>query len=224
MSGITNFRSRALILLGPPGAGKGTQAAELSRRLGIPHISTGNILRENTQRGTPLGLRVKDVMEKGELVGDELVNQVVCERLREPDCQGGFLLDGYPRTVAQAQELKKILGQRGGERLVVVNLRVGYDVIVDRFSGRRTCPACQRTYNLRYQPPVRDSVCDFDGVALVERADDRAEAVRERLAAYQEQTAPLIDYYRQEGRLLEVDGEQSPSEVCAELSRLLAAV
>lgn len=211
-----------LIFLGAPGAGKGTQAREISQRLGIPHISTGAIFRENVRRGTPLGLLAKGCMEKGELVSDDVVNTMVRERLRQPDCVEGFLLDGYPRTVAQAKALRGMLHERGQDSPVVVNLRVSYDVIVERLSGRRTCPVCQRTYNLRSQPPHRDNVCDADGAALEQRADDREEAIRERLAAYEAQTAPLIDFYRTEGRILEVNGEQSPAQISDELGRLLA--
>jgi adenylate kinase len=219
-----NSHRRVLVFLGPPGAGKGTQAREIAKRLDIPHISTGAILRENIRRGTPLGVMVKDVIEQGELVKDDLVNALVRQRLREPDCAQGFLLDGYPRTVAQAQELKNILRELGADPPVVVNFRVGYDVIVQRFSGRRTCPVCQRTYNLRSRPPLQDNLCDVDRAALVQRADDGEEAVRQRLAAYERQTATLVDYYRNEGQLLDVDGEKGAPEITDELARLLAAV
>jgi len=219
-----NSQGRVLVFLGAPGAGKGTQAREIARRLGIPHISTGAIFRENVQRGTALGLLAKGSVEKGELVGDDVVNTLIRERLREPDCASGFLLDGYPRTVPQAQALKSILGQLGQGPPVVVNLRVRYDVIVERLSGRRTCPVCQRTYNLRSRPPLQDNLCDVDRAALVQRADDREEAVRQRLAAYERQTAPLVDYYRDAEQLLDVDGEKGASEITNELGRLLAAV
>ena len=215
---------RPLIFLGAPGAGKGTQAREIAKRFGIPHISTGAILRESVRQGTSLGLLAKDLMDRGELVTDDVVNGLVRERLRQPDCARGFLLDGYPRTLGQARELRTILKEIGQTAPVVVNLRVRYDVIVERLGGRRTCPACQRTYNLRSQPPLRDNVCDADGTPLIERADDREEAVRKRLAAYERQTAPLVDFYRDEGVLLEVNGERSPSEITNELSRLLASV
>ena len=219
-----NSHGRVLVFLGAPGAGKGTQAREIARRLGIPHISTGAIFRDNVQRETALGLLAKGAVEKGELVSDDVVDTLVRERLRESDCARGFLLDGYPRTVPQAHALKNILGQLGQDPPVVVNLRVRYDVIVERLSGRRTCPVCQRTYNLRSRPPLQDSTCDVDGAALVQRADDQEKAVRQRLAAHERQTAPLVDYYREEGQLLEVDGEQGVPEISDELSRLLPSV
>jgi adenylate kinase len=210
-----------LVFLGAPGAGKGTQAQEIARRLGIPHISTGAIFRENVQKGTRLGALAKSLMEKGELVSDEVVNGMVDDRLRQADCAKGFLLDGYPRTVAQAKALKGMLGAMGCDSPIVVNLQVSYDIIVQRLSGRRNCPKCQRIYNLLSQPPQKDSVCDVDGVALEQRADDREEAIRQRLAAYEAQTAPLIDYYQSGGKLLQVNGEQAPERITEELSRLL---
>jgi adenylate kinase len=213
-----------LILLGAPGAGKGTQARVITQTLGIPHISTGAIFRQNVQQGTPLGLLAKSFMEKGELVTDDIVNKMVRERLRLPDCGSGFLLDGYPRTVAQAEEFQGIVRELGLGSPVVVNIHVGYDVIVDRLSGRWTCPACQRTYNLKTQPPRRPGVCDSDGVALEQRADDREEAIRERLAAYERQTAPLVDFYRKNGGVIEVNGEQTPEAISEQLSHLLASI
>jgi adenylate kinase len=210
------------VLLGAPGAGKGTQAQVIAKTLRIPHISTGAIFRQNVQQGTPLGRLAKVMVEKGELVKDEVVNTMVRERLLEPDCSGGFLLDGYPRTVAQAKEFGKIVKEMGLRNPVVVSLRVSYDVIVERLSGRWTCPVCQQTYNMRTKPPLREGVCDTDGARLEQRADDRAEAIRERLAAYEQQTAPLVDYYRKTGGLLEVDGEQDPKAVSEELGRQLA--
>lgn len=224
MSWNTNSRKRPLILLGAPGAGKGTQARVISKTLGIPHISTGAIFRQNVQQGTPLGQMARDMVEKGVLVSDEIVNKMVRERLREPDCSGGFLLDGYPRTVEQAREFRKIVAEMGLEQPVVINLRVGYDVLVERLSGRWTCPVCQRTYNLRTQPPRQEGICDNDGARLEQRADDRPEAIRERLAAYERQTAPLVDFYRNEGGLLEINGEQDPEAISEELGRLLACI
>jgi len=225
MSRNTNSRNNPpLILLGAPGAGKGTQARVICENLGIPHISTGAIFRQNVQQGTTLGLRAKGFLERGELVTDAIVNRMVRDRLRQPDCAHGFLLDGYPRTVEQAKEFGRILCEMGQRHPVVVNLRVGYDVVMERLGGRWTCPACQRTYNLKSQPPQRAGICDADGVALEQRADDREEAIRERMAAYERQSAPLVEFYRNQGGLLEIDGERSPEEISGELGRLLASI
>ena len=212
---------KALVFLGPPGAGKGTQARLLARGLSIPHISTGDLFRENVERGTPLGLTAKEFMERGELVSDEVVNNMVRDRLREPDCDSGFLLDGYPRTLPQAEMLKKFLQERGCGPALVVNLGVSYTEIAQRLSGRRICPVCQRIYNLVTQPPSNDSVCDDDGTVLQQRQDDREEAIRERLSAYEAQTAPLIEYYKARGSLHEVDAERAPEQVADELMRVI---
>ena len=201
----------AVVFLGPPGAGKGTQARLVARRLRIPHISTGELFRETVKQGTPLGLAAKSFMERGDLVPDEVVNEMVRQRLQAADSDAGFLLDGYPRTLAQAETLKRLLREREGcGPPVVVNLGVSYTVIVQRLGGRRICPVCQRTYNLASQPPSNDTVCDDDGAALQQRPDDREEAIRERLAAYQAQTAPLIEHYKAEGRFYEVNADRSP--------------
>ena len=221
-TGIGSRKARPVILLGAPGAGKGTQARVIAQMLGIPHISTGEILRQHKQQGTSLGRLAQTYMDKGELVPDDVVNQMVAERLRQPDCARGFLLDGYPRTVAQGREFQKTLLEMGRTAPVVINLRVGYDEIVRRLNGRWTCPVCQRTYNLYTQPPLRDRVCDDDGTALEQRADDREEAIRERIATYERQTAPLLDFYA--GGILEVNGEKPPEEISSELERLLASV
>jgi adenylate kinase len=173
------------------------------------------------EKRTPLGLLAKGFMDRGELVSDPVVNAMVRERLEQPDCARGFLLDGYPRTLAQAAALKELLRALGRDIAVVVNLRLEYNVLVDRLSGRRTCPVCQRTYNLRSQPPAKPGVCDDDGAALQQRPDDREEAIRERFSAYQTRSTPLIDFYRSEGRLLEVNGDQRPEEITEELSRRL---
>jgi len=210
-----------VVFLGPPGAGKGTQARLVARHLGIPHVSTGGLFRENVAKGTPLGLAARSCMERGELVRDEVVNEMVRRRLREPDCETGFLLDGYPRTLAQAEELKELLREKKGcGPPVVVNLGVSYTVIVQRLGGRRICPVCQRTYNLASQPPSNDSVCDDDGAALQQRPDDREEAIRERLAAYEARTTPLIEYYKAAGRFYEVNADRSPEQITDELLRV----
>ena len=217
-------KSPPLILLGSPGAGKGTQARIISKVLGIPHISTGAIFRQNIQQGSPLGKLAKRFMEKGKLVPNAVVNRMMGERLREPDCCSGFLLDGYPRTVAQAQDFRKILKEIEHPSPVVISLRVRYEIIVKRLSGRWTCPACQRTYHLSSHPPIRTGICDVDGAGLEQRRDDSENAIEERLAAYQRQTAPLVNFYRNETVVLEVDGEQSPEAISIELSALLATV
>jgi adenylate kinase len=212
-----------VIFLGAPGAGKGTQAREIAKLLGIPHISTGVIFRENVEKKTPLGLAAKSVIEAGGLVRDDLVNGMVRNRVCREDCQKGFLLDGYPRTLPQAEALKGILKEIAQKDPVVVNLSVSYNEIVQRLSGRRVCPVCHRTYNLSSQPPARDSVCDDDGASLQHRSDDREEAIHERLSGYEAQTAPLIEFYKKGGRFFEVDANRSPQEITGKLSRLLQA-
>jgi len=212
---------RAVVFLGPPGAGKGTQARLITRALGIPHISTGDLLRENVENRTPLGLTAKAFMERGELVSDEVVNGMVRERLRQPDCEPGFLLDGFPRTLRQAEVLKELLRERGCGAPLVVNLGISYTEIVKRLGSRRICPVCQRTYNLVSQPPLNDNVCDDDGAVLQQRPDDREEAIRERLTAYEARTAPLIEYYKAQGRLHEVNGDRRPEKIAEELLQVI---
>ncbi|MCI0347813.1 MAG: adenylate kinase [Acidobacteriales bacterium] len=206
-----------VILLGPPGAGKGTQAKLMVARYGIPQISTGDLLRENVAAGTPLGKKAKAIMERGELVPDDLVVAMVEERLQRPDCQRGFILDGFPRTVAQAEWIDKFLKTKGRNwpPLVVVNVGVDYNQLLRRLTGRRTCPTCGRIYNIYFQPPRVAGVCDVDGTALVTRKDDTEQVVSERLKAYEKQTLPLVDYYRRQGRLVEVDGDRPVDEVTA---------
>ena len=182
------------------------------------------MFRENVAKGTPLGLAAKSVMEAGALIEDSLVNEIVRERVSADDCRKGFLLDGYPRTLAQAKALEKILEGYRQQNPVVVNLRVSYNVIVERLSGRRVCPVCHRVYNLSSQPPFRDSVCDDDGASLQQRADDREEAIRERLCAYEAQTAPLKEFYSHTGRVFEVDADRIPNEIREALSCLLQSL
>lgn len=210
-----------IVFLGPPGAGKGTQARGIAKRLGIPHISTGDMFRDNVEKGTPLGKAAKSIMEAGDLVGDDLVNEMVRNRLSQPDCARGFLLDGYPRTLPQAQALRQILQEKGPSDPVVVNLKVSYNVVVKRLSGRRVCPVCNRTYNLNSQPPARDCVCDDDGTPLQQRSDDREKAIRERLSAYDAQTAPLVNFYKSDGPFFEIDADQTPGQITSALSSLL---
>lgn len=210
-----------LVFLGVPGAGKGTQARELSKRFGLPHISTGDMFRENVSQGTALGKAVRSVMDKGELVPDDLVNEMVKDRLGWNDCRQGFLLDGYPRSVAQAKALQKILNGKGVKDPIVVNLHVSYNVIAERLSGRRVCPDCGRIYNLTSNPPAKDCVCDDDGATLFQRSDDREEAILERLAEYEARTAPVVDFYKRNGRFYEINADQSPEEITGALARVL---
>lgn len=209
---------RNLVLLGPPGAGKGTQAKVLSARLGIPHVSTGDMLREAVREGTELGLKAKAVMESGGLVSDELLTGIVRERLAKEDCAAGVLLDGYPRNLAQAAILDGILAELGKAPARALEIEVPDAVIVDRLGSRRSCPACGAVYNLRSQPPAREGACDACGKALVLRDDDRPEVVQDRLRVYHEKTAPLSALYRGRGALSAVDGARDPEAVLADLA------
>ena len=208
-----------IILLGAPGAGKGTQSKLIAQRYGIPQISTGDILREHVKNGTALGQAAKAVMERGELVPDKLVCEMVAERLSRPDCGRGFILDGFPRTVAQAEWLDQLLAEKNfGEegrkvRPLVINIIVGYNQLWKRLTGRRSCPTCGRIYNVYYSPSRVSDVCDIEGGKLVTRPDDSEEVISERLKAYERQTLPLAEYYRARGQLREVDGERDVEAV-----------
>ena len=219
-----------IILLGPPGAGKGTQAKRITERFGIPQISTGDILRDNVQRGTELGLKAKDVMARGALVPDELIYDMVADRLCQADCKPGFILDGFPRTPAQAGWLDAFLEHTVFENLhrgvclpIVIRIDVDYNQLVLRLTGRRSCPACGRIYNVYSQPPKVDELCDCDGSELVIRNDDREEVIRERLAAYELQTKPVVKYYEQKGRLISVNGDLPVKEVTQRIFEIIEA-
>jgi adenylate kinase len=212
----TSVKPLALILFGSPGSGKGTQSKYLVKWLGIPQISTGDMLREHIRTGDSIGAAVTDKMKAGSLVSDELVNQLVFERIQQPDCERGFILDGYPRTLAQAEEMLRVRKAMGAEG-VVIHLAVDYNVIISRISGRRVCPKCGTLYNAVSRPPKVDGVCDLDGTALVVREDDKEEVVRQRLAQYERQTQPLIEFFRKNSdRLVEVDASQDPPEIIFE--------
>jgi adenylate kinase len=225
-----------IILLGPPAAGKGTQAKLISQTFDIPQISTGDILRANVACKTELGVKAKAIMERGDLVPDELVCDMVASRLQEADCERGFILDGFPRTVRQAEwldqqlaamrEAKKcdVSAQRACAAPVVIRLLVDYNVLLQRITGRRSCPTCGRIYNVYFQPPKVQGICDVDGTALVTRPDDEESVFAERMRAYEQQTLPLVDYYRERGRLVEVDGEQPVEEVMAQAFRAIENV
>ncbi len=212
---------RAVIFLGPPGAGKGTQAKQVAQKYGVPHISTGDMFREHVSRGTPLGLRAKAIMERGELVPDDLVLSMVEERISRLDCADGFILDGFPRTLPQAQRLDEILGRCKVQPLVV-HFVVDQNQLIRRLTGRRTCAICGEIYNIYDHPPKVAGRCDRDGGELVQRPDDREEVIAERLAAYERQTRPLVDYYRGRGVLEDVDGMASPEAVTKDVLELLA--
>jgi len=205
-----------VVFLGPPGAGKGTQAALVARELGVPHLSTGDILRAAVAAKTPLGLQADGYMRAGGLVPDPLVLQILHQRLDQADAQVGYLLDGFPRNLAQADELAKFSKV---ER--VVSLEVSPEILVKRLSERWTCPQCQSVYNLSTKPPRSAGKCDQDGVALIQRPDDRAEAVTNRLRVYAEQTAPLLDYYRKRQLLSSVDASGTPEQVAARIRKVL---
>ena len=217
-----------IILLGPPAAGKGTQAKLIAETFGIPQISTGDILRANVARKTELGVKAKAIMERGDLVPDELVCDMVAERLQDADCARGFILDGFPRTVRQAEwldaHLEKMRSSKKGDICaqqacaapVVIRLLVDYNVLRQRVTGRRSCPTCGRIYNVYFQPPKVQGICDVDGTALVSRPDDAEDVFAERMKTYEQQTLPLVDYYRERGRLIEVNGEQPVEEVMAQ--------
>jgi adenylate kinase len=206
----------AIILFGSPGSGKGTQSKYLVAWLGIPQISTGDMLREHIRRGDTIGLAIAGQLREGALVPDELVNQLVFERISQPDARRGFILDGYPRTPAQAEEMMRLLAERGARELVI-HLAVDYNVIISRMAGRRVCPKCGTLYNSVSRPPKVNGICDLDGNTLTVREDDKEEVVRQRLAQYERQTQPLIEFFRATSdRLIEVDASREKPEAVFE--------
>ncbi len=209
-----------IILLGPPGAGKGTQAKKISDYFSLPHISTGDILRENISNNTSLGLKAKSYMSRGELVPDELLITIVKERLSRKDCSEGFMLDGYPRTIPQADALQMILTESGKKVDAVLNISVGDEELVKRLSGRRMCK-CGASYHVSFNPPKKDGVCDACKEKLYQRDDDKAEAVRNRLDVYKKQTQPLIDYYDKKGVLRTIDGENDIPRIFEDIKEVL---
>jgi len=209
--------------LGPPGAGKGTQARELGREWRVPHVATGDMLREAVAAGTPLGREAKRYMDAGVLVPDDVMVGLVGERLGQPDAARGFILDGFPRTLAQAEALARMLKDRGQELDRVLYFDVSEGELLRRLTGRRSCPVCQSTYHLVSAPPRRDAVCDNDGTPLVQRVDDREDTVRTRLRVYGEQTAPLLDYYRHRGLLTSVPAEGAIDTIRADIREAAGA-
>ena len=210
-----------IIMLGAPGAGKGTQAKKIAAKYGIPHISTGDIFRANIKGGTELGMKAKSYMDQGQLVPDEITIGMLMDRIKEDDCQKGYVLDGFPRTIPQAESLTKALADMGDKIDYAVNVDVPDQVIVTRMSGRRACLSCGATYHIVYNPTKQESVCDTCGSQLVLRDDDKPETVLNRLTVYHDQTQPLIDYYKKAGVLAEVDGTQNLDKVFQDIVSIL---
>jgi len=213
---------RYIVLLGPPGAGKGTQAQRISNALGLSHISSGDIFRENLKSQTELGELARDYIDRGELVPDDVTIAMIRERLLRPDCAPGALLDGFPRTRAQAEALAAMLADFGSEVESVPYIQVSDEVLIERLSGRWTCRDQGHVFHAKYSPPIKTGVCDHDGSLLYQREDDKAETVKRRIRVYLEQTTPLIEYYRGEGKLIEINGTQSIEDVSSDIKKALA--
>lgn len=209
-----------IILLGPPGAGKGTQAKKISENYSLPHISTGDMLRENISNNTPLGLKAKSYMSRGELVPDELLITIMKERLARADCSGGFLLDGFPRTIPQADALQMILTESSRKLDVVLNIDVDDEELIKRLSERRMC-ACGTSFHMVFNPPEKEGICDACNGKLYQREDDKADAIRNRLVVYKNQTQPLINYYIEKGLLRRIDGSKDISSIFEDIQKVL---
>ena len=212
-----------IIMLGAPGAGKGTQAKKIAEKYQIPHISTGDIFRANIKNGTELGKKAKTYMDQGLLVPDELVCDLVVDRVKQEDCKNGYILDGFPRTIPQAESLDEALGQIGESLDYAINVDVPDEHIVNRMSGRRACVGCGATYHIVYAPTKKEGVCDVCGAELILRDDDKPETVQKRLSVYHEQTQPLIDYYKGKGILKDVDGTKDMDVVFQAITDILGA-
>jgi adenylate kinase len=210
-----------ILFMGPPGAGKGTQAERIVEQFGIPHISTGDAFRLAMKQGTPLGQKAKEYVDQGLLVPDEVTNGIVRDRLAAEDCTGGFLLDGFPRTIAQAEALDGMLAEMGRKIDHVINLKVDRGFLLARLTGRRICKTCGTTYHIVFNPPKQEGICDKDGGELYQRSDDTEEKVGTRLDEYSNKTAPLLTYYGDKGLLREVDGEKDIDAVTADIASLL---
>lgn len=210
-----------IVMLGAPGAGKGTQAQMISEKFNIPHISTGDIFRYNIKNGTELGKKAKGYMDAGQLVPDELTIEILLDRVAGDDCKDGYILDGFPRTIPQAQALTDVLSKNGDQIEYAIDVEVPDDNIIKRMSGRRTCPECGASYHIQYIPPKKEGICDNCGAALVQRDDDKPETVQNRLSVYHDQTQPLIDFYRGQNVLHEVDGTKEMNDVFADIVKIL---
>jgi len=221
VAGMVQGLGRAVILLGPPGAGKGTQAQRIAQRYQLPHLSTGDMFRDNIQRDTPLGRKAKPLMEHGDLVPDEIVLGMVEDRISQPDCSHGFVFDGFPRTLQQAGDLERICQQYKLKGTVVLHMVVNPALLMRRLTGRRICKAGGHIYNVYERPPKKDSTCDLDGSDLIHRADDSEAVIGERLAAYNRQTQPLVEYYASRKLLTPVDGMADADTVSWTIGRIL---
>ena len=212
-----------IILLGPPGAGKGTQAKSISNRYSIPHISTGDIFRKNISENTPLGIEAKSYMDNGQLVPDEVTINMVKDRLQQDDCKNGYLLDGFPRTVHQAEALDNFLTEREESIDTALLIEVPKEFILERMTGRRVCPSCGASYHIKFNPPANNGKCDLCGSDVIQRKDDTEETVKERLDVYENQTQPLIDFYKNKKQLSVVDGTQAINEVFESICKILGS-
>ena len=212
-----------IVLLGPPGAGKGTQAKSISNRYSIPHISTGDIFRKNISDNTPLGIEAKSYMDNGQLVPDEVTINMVKDRLQQDDCKNGYLLDGFPRTVHQAEALDNFLTEREESIDTALLIEVPKEFILERMTGRRVCPSCGASYHIKFNPPTNDGKCDLCGSDVIQRKDDTEETVKERLDVYENQTQPLIDFYKNKKQLSVVDGTQAINEVFESICKILGS-
>ncbi|MBS1786319.1 MAG: adenylate kinase [Acidobacteria bacterium] len=214
---------RVIVIIGPPGAGKGTQARLLSEKYGYPQISTGDILREMAQADTALGQEIKSTLASGKLVSDEILAEVIQARTSRPDCKDGYILDGFPRTINQARQLEELANQQQKE-VLLVRVKVHEDVLFKRLTGRRTCQKCGEIYNIYFRPPQIEGICDLDGSTLKQRSDDNPDAVTRRFEEYRSSTRPLIEYYRNSGRLIETSGEGQVEEIFEKLCALIEGV
>ncbi|MEG2337663.1 MAG: adenylate kinase [Clostridium sp.] len=212
-----------IVLLGPPGSGKGTQAKFIVEKYGIPHISTGDIFRKNIKEETPLGVKAKSYIDKGQLVPDELTVEIVEDRLKADDCTKGFMLDGFPRTVGQAEALTKVLGEMNTSLDHVINIEVADKALVDRLTGRRVCPSCGASFHTVFNPPAKDGICNYCSAEVIQRADDNIETVSSRLEVYSTQTKPLIEYYENKGLLRSIEGEQNIDKVFEDINKALGS-